>query len=145
MNAPQIREQNRKLTTHNMQVLAMLLERGLITCKIVQRELDLSPKYSRNIVCRLVRQKLAEQVTAKGYQISATYRITPAGRARVQAAQLVGAEPGDLAEDDADELAERAVARARIESNLAHARVSVPNSVFALGNSLSKPYVGASA
>ncbi|MFM9922734.1 hypothetical protein VLK31_07070 [Variovorax sp. H27-G14] len=137
MTTPQFRGENRKSPgrlTHGMQVLALMADGGLMTCKTVQRTLDVSPKYSRNIVCRLVTQQLAVQVTPKGYGISATYRITPSGRAQVIAAQLLARAAIDLDdEQDTDELAERAAARARIDTDLAWARAKVPNSVFALG------------
>lgn len=144
MTRPQIRDENRKSAprmTHGLQVLALMVDGGLMTCPRAEKALQISPKYSRNVVCRLASQKLVEQVSAKGYGISATYRITPLGRARVFAAQM-GPDSVDQAEDEADELAERAVAQARVEINLANARTSVPNSVFALGAVRSAPARG---
>lgn len=113
----------------------------IMTCPRAQLVLCGSIQTARNVVCALVTQKLAEQVTAKGRNFSATYRITDAGRQRVWTS--LGLRADD--ERDDDEAAERAVARARIEANIAWAREMVPKSVFDLARSLQKPNVGASA
>lgn len=145
MTRPQTREQNRKYgigNTRGMQILRLMVDGDLMTCPRAQQVLGGSIQTARNVVCALVTQKLAVQVTAKGRNFSATYRITAAGRLRVWAA--LGMAPDD--ERDDEEEAERAVARARVETNIAWAREWVPKSVFDLGaHSPQKPYQGASA
>lgn len=135
MTSPQIRERNRKYgigNTRGMRILRLMATGGLMTCPQAQKVLGGSIQTARNVVCALVTQQLAVMVSAKGRNFSATYRITDAGRLRVRAFEALASTDDEL---DADEAAERALARSRIETNLARARVMVPKSVFDLGGS----------
>jgi hypothetical protein len=139
MTRPQIADENRKYSignTRGMRILRLMANGELMTCPHANQVLGGSIQTARNVVCALVTQKLAELVTARGRNQSATYRITEAGRLRLLS---ITAATGTDDELDADEAAERAYARSRIETNIAWAKTMVPNSVWALGAIRSAP------